>query len=69
MSTRACANKRSYKDDSSSEEMEVQVEVDDDSWVVEWRAKLGEVGGDDDDEDNEGEDDETGECKIFILYI
>jgi hypothetical protein len=55
MSTRACANKRSYKDDSSEEEMEVQVEVDDDSWVVEWRAKVGEVGGDDDDEDNEGE--------------
>jgi hypothetical protein len=30
------------------------MEVEEDSEVVEWRAKVGEVGGDDDDE--------TGKC-------
>jgi hypothetical protein len=35
----------------------VEVEVEEDSWVVEWRPKVMEVGGDDDDDEDDDETD------------
>jgi hypothetical protein len=48
MSARASRHQGNYKEDSSSEDMEVVVEEE--AEEIEWRAKVMEVGGDDDDE-------------------